>query len=395
MEYRIPSFNCAAASATHCPGQGNKASAQRALNIALVAEQRSSFLQDGYSEEDCAALTHEGEVRAVASTLNQLGHHVTLIQGIQALVQHLASGNYKPWDMVFNMAQGFHGTARESQVPALLEAYRIPYTFADAATMALCQNKAYTKAVLQHHHIPTSPFLVLPTKASASSLPESTSQLPSYPLFLKPVTEGSSKGISTFNKAAKPAELEMAVQKLRAKFPGQDILVESFLPGREYTVSILGTGAASRVIGVREHIWQGGAKMNGSTNGDTYGSHHPVGLDFACCESKSSTAGRRLSWNDHHDMSDPEVQAACQVSLAAWKILGCRDAGRVDLRFDSLEPNAVPNVLEVNPISGLLPAHSPLPASAESNGISFEQLLARIVESALQRAQEDGEIQVN
>lgn len=156
MEYRIPSFNCAAASATHCPGQGNKASALGALNIALVAEQRSSFLQNGYSEEDCAALTHEGEVRAVAGTLNKLGHHVTLVQGIQALVQHLASGDYKPWDMVFNMAQGFHGTARESQVPALLEAYRIPYTFADAATMALCQNKARTK--VQCHPPPTTPL---------------------------------------------------------------------------------------------------------------------------------------------------------------------------------------------------------------------------------------------
>lgn len=132
----------------------------------------------------------------------------------------------------------------------------------------------------------------------------------------------------------------MAVQKLRAKFPGQDILIESFLPGREYTVSILGSGAASRVIGVREHIWQSRAQMDGS--------HQRVGLDFACRESKSSTAGRRLSWNDDHDMSDPEVQAACQASLAAWTILGCRDAGRVDLRFDSLEPNAVPNVLEVS-----------------------------------------------
>lgn len=140
----------------------------------------------------------------------------------------------------------------------------------------------------------------------------------------------------------------MAVQKLRVKFPGQDILIESFLPGREYTVSILGTGAASRVIGVREHIWQSRAHLNGNTNGDTNGSDRSVGMDFACRESKSSAGGRRLSWNDDHDMSDPEVQAACQISLAAWKILGCRDAGRVDLRFDSLEANAVPNVLEVS-----------------------------------------------
>ncbi|KAL4919139.1 hypothetical protein BDW62DRAFT_200022 [Aspergillus aurantiobrunneus] len=250
--------------------------------IALVAKQRSSFLQGGYSEEDCAALPDEGEVHAVTSTLKQLGHSVILVQGIQALVQRLASGVYTPWGLVFNIAQGFHGTGREAQVPALLEAYQTPYTFADAATMALCQNKANTKAILQHHHIPTSPFVVLPAKGSASSLLVPTTQLPSYPLFLKPVTEGSSKGIANFNKVIDPAELEMAVQKLHAKCPGQDSLIESFLPGREYTVSILGTGVAS----VRERIWQSRVNMHGS---QTRG-----GLDFACRESKSSNGGRRL-----------------------------------------------------------------------------------------------------
>lgn len=93
MEQRIPTFSSAAASFTHSPGQGSKGSEREALNIALVAEQRSSFLQDGYSEEDCAALRHEGEVRAVATTLKQLGHHVTLVQGIEGLVQHRASGD--------------------------------------------------------------------------------------------------------------------------------------------------------------------------------------------------------------------------------------------------------------------------------------------------------------
>lgn len=79
------------------------------------------------------------------TSLQNLGHHVTMVPGIQPLVQHLAAGEHKDWDLVFNMAQGFHGPSRESQVPALLEAYQVPYTFADAATMAVCQNKALTK----------------------------------------------------------------------------------------------------------------------------------------------------------------------------------------------------------------------------------------------------------
>lgn len=115
------------------------------LKIALIAEQQSTYSQLGYSEDECAALTHDGEIQAVSISLQKLGHHVTLVPGIQSLVQRLAAGENKHWDLAFNLAQGFYGSAREVQVPALLEAYRIPCTFADAATMALCQNKATSK----------------------------------------------------------------------------------------------------------------------------------------------------------------------------------------------------------------------------------------------------------
>ena len=115
------------------------------LHIALIAEQRSTFHNQGYSEEECAALPHNGEADTVLTTLRGLGHHVTLVPGIQSLVKHLAAGTYKDWDLAFNIAQGFHGSSREAQVPALLDAYQLLYTFSDAATMALCQNKAHTK----------------------------------------------------------------------------------------------------------------------------------------------------------------------------------------------------------------------------------------------------------
>jgi D-alanine-D-alanine ligase-like ATP-grasp enzyme len=117
------------------------------LNIALIAEQRSTYHDQGYSEEECAALPHNGEADKVLTALQELGHHVTLVPGIQALVKHLACGTHKGWDLAFNIAQGFHGLAREAQIPALLDAYQVPYTFSDAATMALCQNKVSTKVL--------------------------------------------------------------------------------------------------------------------------------------------------------------------------------------------------------------------------------------------------------
>lgn len=115
------------------------------LNIALVAERRLEYLELGYSDEECAALTHDGEIEAVAAALSNLGHDVTFVPGLPSLVEHLAAGSFRKWDLVFNMAQGFYGPAREAHVPALLEAYRVPCTFSDAATMALCQDKNITK----------------------------------------------------------------------------------------------------------------------------------------------------------------------------------------------------------------------------------------------------------
>ena len=180
---------------------------------------------------------------------------------------------------------------------------------------------------------------MIPANEPAGIPPKFTTSGPQYPLFVKPVTEGSSKGIDTFNKVNDPAELTSAVQELKSKFPDQDILVESFLPGRELTVGILGTGDDSRVVGVREFIWK---KPTDATNGvDGHAES-----EFASRQSKSSK-DKLLVYQDH-DLTHPQIQAACHVSLDAWRVFGCRDAGRIDIRFDSNEPDAVPNVLEVS-----------------------------------------------
>ncbi|GFF32540.1 hypothetical protein IFM58399_03246 [Aspergillus lentulus] len=349
------------------------------LQIALIAELRSTYHDQGYSEEECAALPHNGEVNQVLTALQELGHHVTLVPGIKALVKHLAAGTNKDWDLVFNIAQGCHGLAREAQVPALLDAYQVPYTFSDAATMALCQNKVATKIILAHHKIPTAPFAVISRAEQNLSLEDLTHMIPHYPLFLKPVTEGSSKGIDGFNKVMEPADLESAVKKLRSLLPDQDILVEPFLSGREFSVSILGTGALGRVIGVTEFFWKKPSDVGTVRNGDCNS------LEFASRKSKSSDSDMLVERNDPGLMTESQVKAACQVALDAWKTFGCRDAGRVDIRLSSNKPDAVPNVLELNPISGLLPGHSPLARSAEENGHSYKNLLAAIIQSALAR----------
>ncbi|KFY92803.1 hypothetical protein V500_04030 [Pseudogymnoascus sp. VKM F-4518 (FW-2643)] len=337
------------------------------LRQSLLYDPRSTYYELGYSEIDCKDLSLDDEMPAISAALEHLGHHVTLVPGIKPLVQQLAIGKATEWDLVFNVSEGFFGTARESQVPGLLEAYQIPYTFSDAATLALCLDKGRTKIILEHHNIPTASYLIISKDEEPVDYSKFTSLSTYYPLFVKPVAEGSQKGIEEYNKVNIQAELVPAIKKVRARFPGQDIMVEKFLAGREMTVSILGTGSQSRVIGVREFFWPTSSSGTSAT------------LDFP-------TETSDFDYNDSPDMTDPQVEAACQVALETWKILGCRDAGRVDMRFGVDREDSVPNVLEINPIAGLTPGgHSALPACAVVNGIPFEDLMAQIVDSAMKR----------
>ncbi|KFX94757.1 hypothetical protein V490_04196 [Pseudogymnoascus sp. VKM F-3557] len=340
------------------------------LKIALVYDARSTYRELGYSEINCADLSKDEETPAISNTLKLIGHHVTLIPGIKPLVQQLAVGKAAEWDLVFNVSEGFYGSARESQVPGLLEAYQIPYTFSDAATLALCLDKGRTKIILDHHKIPTASYFIISKDEDQVDYSKFES-LTSYPLFIKPAAEGSTKGLEEYCKVNVQAELAPAVEKVKARFPTQDIVVEKFLAGREMTVSILGTGSQSRVIGVREILWP---------TVDTE-SCNKSALDFPVETSD-------VEYEDSLNMDDPQVKAACQVALKTWKILGCRDAGRVDMRFGVGAEDSVPNVLEVNPIAGLTPGgYSSLPASAAVNGIFFRELMELIIDSAIKRTQ--------
>jgi D-alanine-D-alanine ligase-like ATP-grasp enzyme len=115
------------------------------LTIAFIYDPKAHYLERGYSETDCADLADEVTINAVSNALHKLGHNVVHVPGIKPLVGHLAAGEQKSWDLVFNFSEGVRGSARESQVPALLEAYGVLYTFSDAATLSICIDKAKTK----------------------------------------------------------------------------------------------------------------------------------------------------------------------------------------------------------------------------------------------------------
>lgn len=328
---------------------------ERGLSIGLTYDLRDDYLAEGWSEEQTAELDSLGTIEAIESALAELGHRPERIGHARRLMARLGAG--ERWDLVFNLAEGLSGFGREALVPALLELYRIPYTFSDPLAMTVSLHKATTKRVLRDAGLPTPDFALVATTADASRV-----TLP-LPLFVKPVAEGTSKGISGASVVTSAAELEAACAELLARFD-QPVLVETFLPGRELTVGLLGTGREAEVLGSLEVILLPGAEP------DVYSY-----ANKERCEELVRYELRRGA-------GEPMVAEAEALALAAWRLLGCRDAGRVDLRCDA---RGRPQLIEVNPLAGLHPSHSDLPILATALGLPYHRLLERIVASASAR----------
>jgi len=321
------------------------------LRVGLTYDLRQDYLAEGYSLEETAEFDKPDTIEGIEQALHMLGFHTERIGNAKALVQALAAG--KRWDMVFNIAEGMYGVARESLVPALLDAYRIPYTFSGPDVLVVALDKALTKTVARDAGVPTAPFAVLRTPADIARV-----QLP-FPLFLKPVAEGTGKGISERSKVGTAGELRAVAEDLLTRFR-QSVLVETYLPGREFTVGLAGEGARAEVLGAIEVVFRPGVEPIYS---------YQTKADYEA----------RVTYTTP---TDATARAACDVALAAWRALGCVDAGRIDLRCDA---GGRPNFIEVNPLAGLNPTHSDLPILCRLNGIDFNALIGRIMANALRR----------
>lgn len=313
------------------------------------------------SHDYFAELDSDVTIDAIEAGIRAAGYEPVRIGGIEGLVQFLAAG--RTVDAVFNFAEGLWGTARESQAPGLLDAWRIPYTFSDPATLAVCMDKALTKRLWLAHDLPTAPFHVVEDdRRTSEAIDALLREDLQFPLFVKPVREGSSKGIGTHSVVRTPAELHLRVRQVHENYE-QPALIEPFLDGREYTVGVLGAGDQAAVLGVIEIT----ASRDRAVNG--YDRKHP-------------TYDRRERFLPVDDAALAARLAA--LGLRAYLALGCRDAGRIDIRLDA---HARPQLLEINPIAGLHPEHSALTTMARWVGLDYNMLIARILHHARRRWQ--------
>jgi D-alanine-D-alanine ligase len=322
------------------------------MRIGITYDLRADYLAMGMSEEDSAEFDAEITIASLCEALAALGHEPVRIGHLKALTERLVAG--ERWDAVFNICEGLNGYAREAQVPALLEAYGIPTVFSDPLTLALTLDKAWTKRIVRDQGVPTPDFAVIERAADIACV-----NLP-FPLFIKPVAEGSGKGVNERSRVHSAAELRVTALDLFARFR-QPIIAETYLPGREFTVGITGTGEDAAVLGVMEI--------------------RPT--------AKGTKAGYGYENKEHWEervtldlVDDPEARAAADVALHAWRALRCRDGGRVDIRSDAQQR---PHFLEVNPLAGLNPTHSDLCFIAQFKGLSHAELIGLILASFLMR----------
>jgi len=321
--------------------------------IALVYDLRRDYLAMGYSEDEVAGFDSDSTISSLEETIRELGYHVDRVGHGQALCGRLVRG--EKWDLVFSIAEGLKGRSREAQVPALLEMFGQSYAFSDPLVCAATLDKDIAKKIILHSGVPTARAVLVRPGEECPELPFR------FPAFAKPVAEGTGKGIDSRSRADSWKDLENTVNRLLETYR-QPVLVEEYLPGREFTVGILGTGPYARVLGTLEVIVKPGAPSRDYTY-----------------EVKEKCE----DFVDYIRPSDETLRREVErVALQAYLALECRDAGRVDIRLDR---SGRPSFLELNPLPGLHPSHSDLPMIATSIGMSYTDLIKKIIDSAFQR----------
>jgi D-alanine-D-alanine ligase len=308
-------------------------------------------------------------INAIKEAIQSHGHEVVMVDADGDAFQKLRESGA---DIVFNIAEGLRGESRESQIPLFCETLGIPYTGSGPLTLAITLDKARTKEILGYHGIPTPRFQVF-SKAS-----EELKEHMSFPIIVKPISEGSSKGITNDCLVNDQEHLRKKLAQM-IKVYRQPVIAEEFLDGREFTVSLIGNGNP-QVLPIVEVCFDG----------------VPEGIN------RFDSFEMKWIYDDPSSGKHIENMVSCPAEIAvdmenrirnicvnAYKALGCRDFCRMDVRLDS---KGVPNILEVNALPGLIPdpkENSRFPKACYAAGMTYNQIIGRILEEGIKRTKAD------
>lgn len=326
---------------------------RRALRIGLTYNlKRQPPLST--SDDSEAEFDAPSTIAAVRDAIASYGYEVVELEATPELIHLLSAADVQ---VVFNLAEGFRGRNREAQVPALLELLDIEYTGSDPATLALALDKGLAKQIVRQAGIPTPGFVLMET--GRERLPPGLS----YPVIVKPVAEGSSKGVTGTSVIHSEEELREAVPGLVARYR-QPALVEEFLEGREFTVALLGE-RRPRVLPPMEVEF-----LDPDNPYPVYTYAHKLEADPRLRYRAPAEVDRRLR---------REIE---RVARGVFAALGCRDVARIDLRLDA---RGRVHFMECNPLPGLTPGWSDLCLIAQSARMDYRTLIGEIMAPALRR----------
>ena len=326
------------------------------INKNLV-ENYPERIDDTFAEWDSFETIH-----AVRDAFILKGHEVTLIEADENAYEKLKEN--KP-EFVFNVAEGFYGASRESQIPSILEMLNIPFTGSDSITTGICHDKSRCKEILSYYKVPNPDFFITDKEIKDSI------KL-SFPKFVKPLHEGSSKGIYNSSVVHSIKELNSEIVRIKESY-NQYSLIEDFLSGKEFTVAMIGNGDDVRVLPIVEinldlvpsdfnKIYSYEVKWFFDTRENQ--------LDIFYCPARVSKE------------IYSQIEKVCKDT---FKVLRIKDWARIDIRLDA---NDVPNVIEINPLPGILPDpqdNSCYPKAAREVGLDYNAMLNAVLGEAIKR----------
>jgi len=323
------------------------------LLVGLTYDLKQDYLDKGYDSEILAEFDGLDTIEGIEEALEFNNYKVLRIGSIKELTRFLNSE--KKVDIVFNIAEGLNGICREAQVPCLLDAYSVEYVFSPSIVLAISLHKGFTKAILSKQGILTPDYYTINNPNDIDKIKPLE-----WPLFLKPVSGGTGIGIDSSSLCRDFCQAKETALKLLKNY-NQPVIAETYLPGREFTVGIVGTGDDAKCIGTME------IKVKEESDNGIYS--YKTKMEYEDFASYSVVEGT--------------IAAECEkVALESYKALGCRDGGRIDLKMDNL---GRVNFLEANPLAGLNPKNSDLPILCRLKNISYNQLIGLIMDSATKR----------
>lgn len=347
------------------------------MRVALLANlKKNAPTWPNMSPDRWDDLDSEETIQAILAALAAGGHEATFLEGDVSLYDSLRK--LKP-EICFNICEGHFGNAREAVVPALLDTMRVPYTGSDVLTLALALDKPMTKRILAYHKLPTPPFQTF------ERMNEHLDPDMRFPLFVKPSREGTGMGVTAESIVYDEGQLRTQLRRLFDRYD-QPVLAERFIDGREVTVGVVGNLASPVAWRMPE---------NEDAPRIQRGLHFLPPLEVDMSRYPKEEAGvytSRIKTEMAHEfhylcpapLPAELVEDLNWLTAATFRVTGCRDVARVDFRLDAEDGNT-PYILEINPLPGLNPEYSDLCIEGKAAGWSYEYLVNRILDEAIER----------